>query len=121
MRKIESETPLPAHPNSELSRLVRAAYFSILGNAVPGRGFIDIFAGTGVIGIRRLSRGASAALLIERDPQLAKGIEAHLRTFRLTRRQNISRRCISRVTWNRPQRDRWAVGSVRADLTDKQS
>jgi 16S rRNA (guanine966-N2)-methyltransferase len=66
-------------------QMVREAFFSILGNAVPERIFIDIFAGTGVVGIEALSRGASSALLIERDPQFAKGIESHLRQFELTR------------------------------------
>jgi 16S rRNA (guanine966-N2)-methyltransferase len=66
-------------------QMVREAFFSILGNAVPERIFIDIFAGTGVVGIEAISRGASSALLVERDPQLAKGIESHLRQFELTR------------------------------------
>jgi 16S rRNA (guanine966-N2)-methyltransferase len=72
-------------------QMVREAYFSILGNAVPERIFIDIFAGTGVIGIEALSRGASSALFVERDPQLAKGIESHLRQFDLTRRTKLYR------------------------------
>ncbi len=72
-------------------QMVREAYFSILGNAVPDRIFIDIFAGTGVLGIEALSRGASSALFVERDPQFAKGIESHLRQFDLTRRTKLYR------------------------------
>jgi 16S rRNA (guanine966-N2)-methyltransferase len=72
-------------------QMVREAYFSILGNAVPGRAFIDLFAGTGVIGIEALSRGASEAHLIERDPAFAKGIETHLREFNLTRQAKLYR------------------------------
>src|SRR5471032_3217103 len=52
-------------------QMVREALFSILGNAVPGRVFYDIFAGTGVNGFEAVSRGASSARLIERDPKLA--------------------------------------------------
>lgn len=70
---------------------VREAYFSILGNAVPGRIFIDIFAGTGVIGIEALSRGATSTLFVERDPDLAKGIEIHLKQFELTRSTKLYR------------------------------
>src|SRR3954470_8978146 len=44
-------------------QLVREALFSILGNAVPGRVFYDIFAGTGVNGLEAVSRGASSARL----------------------------------------------------------
>ena len=72
-------------------QMVREAYFSILGNAVPGRPFIDIFAGTGVIGIEALSRGASSTLFIERDPQFSKDIETHLRNFELTRQAKLHR------------------------------
>src|SRR5438876_691165 len=72
-------------------QMVREAFFSILGNAIPGRAFIDIFAGTGVVGIEALSRGASTALLIERDALLAKDIEAHLRQFELTRQARLYR------------------------------
>src|ERR1017187_3193769 len=72
-------------------QMVREAYFSILGNAIPDRPFIDIFAGTGVIGIEALSRGASAAHLIERDPQFGKDIETTLRAFGLTRQAKLYR------------------------------
>ena len=72
-------------------QMVREAYFSILGNAVPDRPFIDIFAGTGVIGIEALSRGASMAHFIERDPGFGKDLEAHLREFELTRQAKLYR------------------------------
>ena len=48
-------------------QMVREALFSILGNAVPGRVFYDVFAGTGVVGLEAISRGATSARLIERD------------------------------------------------------
>jgi 16S rRNA (guanine966-N2)-methyltransferase len=60
---------------------VREAFFSILGNAVPGRPFVDVFAGTGVVGLEALSRGASAATFVERDFRLANDIDDHLRRF----------------------------------------
>jgi 16S rRNA (guanine(966)-N(2))-methyltransferase RsmD len=62
-------------------QMVREALFSILGNAVPGRPFYDIFAGTGVNGLEALSRGASSALFLERDFRQGNEIEAHLRAF----------------------------------------
>src|SRR5207247_8665420 len=70
---------------------VREAYFSILGNAIPDRAFVDIFAGTGVVGIEALSRGASITHFVERDPQFAKDIESHLRQFELTRQTKLYR------------------------------
>ena len=62
---------------------VREALFSILGDAVPGRPFYDVFAGTGVNGIEALSRGASSAVFVERDFRLAEDIDRHLKAFKL--------------------------------------
>jgi 16S rRNA (guanine966-N2)-methyltransferase len=60
---------------------VREALFSILGNAVPDQVFFDVFAGSGIIGLEALSRGASSVLFVERDLRLAKEIDRHLREF----------------------------------------
>ena len=59
-------------------QMVREALFSILGNAVPGRPFWDVFAGTGVIGLEALSRGAKTATFVERDFRFADDIDALL-------------------------------------------
>jgi 16S rRNA (guanine(966)-N(2))-methyltransferase RsmD len=64
---------------------VRESFFSILGNAIPDRPFVDLFAGTGVVGLEALSRGASAAIFIERDHRLGNDIDAHLRAFGVNR------------------------------------
>jgi 16S rRNA (guanine966-N2)-methyltransferase len=61
--------------------LVREALFSILGNAVPGRDFLDLFAGTGAVGMEALSRGATPVTFVERDPQVAAAIVRHLHSF----------------------------------------
>jgi 16S rRNA (guanine966-N2)-methyltransferase len=62
-------------------QMVREAFFSILGDAIPDRAFLDVFAGTGVIGIEAIGRGASSATFLERDHELAGRIERHLREF----------------------------------------
>src|ERR1019366_2496365 len=72
-------------------QMVREAFFSILGNAVPNRLFIDVFAGTGVVGMEALSRGASATYFIERDLRLSQAIEKHLRQFDLSRSTKLFR------------------------------
>jgi 16S rRNA (guanine966-N2)-methyltransferase len=72
-------------------QMVREAFFSILGNAVPDRLFIDIFAGTGVVGLEALSRGASTAYFVERDVRLANSIEQHLRRFELIKQARVYR------------------------------
>jgi 16S rRNA (guanine(966)-N(2))-methyltransferase RsmD len=64
-------------------QMVREALFSILGDAVPGRPFFDLFGGTGVVGLEALSRGASSVTFVERDFRLAQAIEDHLKEFDL--------------------------------------
>ena len=62
-------------------QMVREALFSILGNAVPGRVFFDVFAGTGVVGLEAVSRGATSARLIEKDPRQAADIQKYADQF----------------------------------------
>jgi 16S rRNA (guanine966-N2)-methyltransferase len=70
-------------------QMVREALFSILGNAVPQRAFYDIFAGTGANGLEAISRGASEAVFLERDPRLAADIEKHLKKFEVVDKGRI--------------------------------
>lgn len=62
-------------------QMVREALFSILGNAVPGRVFFDVFAGTGVVGLEAVSRGATSARLIEKDSRQAADIQKYADQF----------------------------------------
>jgi len=49
------------------SDLVRESLFNILGDLVVDRTVIDLFAGTGALGLEALSRGAERAVLVESD------------------------------------------------------
>jgi 16S rRNA (guanine966-N2)-methyltransferase len=69
----------------------REALFSILGNAIPGRPFYDVFSGTGVIGMEAISRGASEANLLERDGKLASDITSHLIKFGIQDKARVIR------------------------------
>lgn len=62
-------------------QMVREALFSILGNAVPGRIFYDLFAGTGVVGLEAVSRGATRSLLVEKDPKQVTEIHKYVDRF----------------------------------------
>jgi 16S rRNA (guanine(966)-N(2))-methyltransferase RsmD len=74
-----------------IPQMVREALFSILGNAVPGRPFFDLFAGTGSVGLEALSRGAAPVLFVERDFRVAGEIERHLQAFGVTDRAKVAR------------------------------
>ena len=72
-------------------QMVREALFSILGNAVPDRPFYDVFAGTGVIGLEAVSRGASQGVFVERDFRLIDDLERHLKSFQVGDQTRIIR------------------------------
>jgi len=57
---------------------VKAAIFSSLGDAVIGMRVLDLFAGSGALGIEALSRGASSAVFVEKDRQSIAVIENNL-------------------------------------------
>ncbi len=66
--------------------LVRSAIFSSLGDAVSGASVLDLFAGTGSIGIEALSRGAASATLVEADRTACSVIAENLSRTRLQAR-----------------------------------
>src|SRR5436190_6667365 len=57
---------------------VKAAIFSSLGEMVIGARVLDLFAGTGALGIEALSRGAESALFVEEDRQSITAIDKNL-------------------------------------------
>jgi 16S rRNA (guanine966-N2)-methyltransferase len=62
---------------------VKAAIFSSLGNTVVGARVLDLFAGSGALGIEALSRGASAVVFVEADRQSSEIIEGNLAETKL--------------------------------------
>ena len=62
---------------------VREAVFSILGT-VEGAAVLDLFAGSGAMGLEALSRGAASCTFVERDRAAARVIGANLEKLRLT-------------------------------------
>ncbi|KRG69097.1 16S rRNA (guanine(966)-N(2))-methyltransferase RsmD [Pseudoxanthomonas dokdonensis] len=53
---------------------VRETLFNWLGPGLPGANVLDLFAGSGALGLEAISRGASHATLVERDPALAHSL-----------------------------------------------
>ena len=48
---------------------VREALFNIIQNEIRGARFLDVFAGSGAVGLEALSRGALSATFVERNPR----------------------------------------------------
>lgn len=57
---------------------VRETLFNWLMPHLPGARVVDLFAGTGALGLEALSRGAASVLLVERDPALVASLRAML-------------------------------------------
>jgi 16S rRNA (guanine966-N2)-methyltransferase len=62
---------------------VKGAIFSSLGDAVVEARVLDLFAGSGALGIEALSRGASSVVFVEEDGQSAEIIECNLAKTKL--------------------------------------
>ncbi len=70
---------------------VRKAIFDILGQRINGARFLDLYSGTGAVGIEALSRGADSVVFVEEDDKRASLISKYLSSFSL----NLSARVIS--------------------------
>jgi 16S rRNA (guanine966-N2)-methyltransferase len=88
-------------------QMVREAFFSILGNAVPGRVFYDVFAGTGVVGLEAVSRGATSARLIEKDSRQVNDIQKYASEFGVADRVQVLKADVYRWAerWIAPGKD----------------
>ena len=61
------------------SSKVRESVFNIIGSLIVDAKFIDLYAGTGAVGIEALSRGASAVFFVEADRKRTEQIEKMLK------------------------------------------
>jgi 16S rRNA (guanine966-N2)-methyltransferase len=88
----------PAHEGTRpTSDRVREAVFNILAHGVPGFALegarvIDLFAGTGALGIEALSRGSALCLFVEQEAEARAVIRRNVETLGLTGITKIFRR-----------------------------
>jgi len=77
-RQLKSLKGLALRPTSDR---LRETLFNILSEHVPGSRFVDVFAGTGAVGIEALSRGAVEAIFVERHAPAAALIRKNLESL----------------------------------------
>lgn len=80
-RKLRS---VPGDKTRPITDRVKQALFDVLGSDVMGSHFLDLFAGTGSVGIEALSRGAERAVFVERSAVAVRVIHHNLETTQLT-------------------------------------
>jgi 16S rRNA (guanine(966)-N(2))-methyltransferase RsmD len=57
---------------------VRESLFAVLEDRVPGARVLDLFAGSGALGLEALSRGAAEATFVDRAPAAVRAVRANL-------------------------------------------
>ncbi|MCL5885190.1 MAG: 16S rRNA (guanine(966)-N(2))-methyltransferase RsmD [Deltaproteobacteria bacterium] len=60
---------------------VREAIFDLLGDRVVGAAVLDLFAGTGALGLEALSRGAQGAVFVESAPAVFAALRRNIKTL----------------------------------------
>ena len=72
-------------PKSDLVRptqdRVREALFNLMMGLIPGCRFLDLFAGSGAVGLDALSRGAGEVTFLERDRKVFETLRKNMDTF----------------------------------------
>jgi 16S rRNA (guanine966-N2)-methyltransferase len=80
-RILKSQKGPALRPTSDR---LRETLFNILGPAIEGSRFVDVFAGTGAVGIEALSRSAAEAIFIENHAPAAKVIRQNLDALKIS-------------------------------------
>ena len=79
-RQLKSLKGLDLRPTSDM---LRETLFNILGPRTEGSRFLDLFAGTGAVGIEAISRGAVSAVFVENHPATIRLIRENLASLEI--------------------------------------
>lgn len=82
---------VPGDSTRPITDRVKEAVFNILGADVVDAEFLDLFGGTGGVGIEALSRGAAHAVFVEKNRKAQETIKANLLLTRLAERSEVVR------------------------------
>lgn len=82
---------VPGDSTRPIMDRVKEALFSIIGTRIQGALFLDLYAGTGAVGIEALSRGAGEVLFIDLNRLAIKTIHENLTHTKLSDRAKVRR------------------------------
>jgi 16S rRNA (guanine966-N2)-methyltransferase len=94
---------VPGDSTRPITDRVKEALFNIFGADVIDARFLDLFGGTGGVGIEALSRGAAHAVFIEKNRKAQETIRANLLLTKLSDRAEIVRGDAFAYLQNTPQ------------------
>jgi len=82
--KSKTLKQVPGKGTRPVTDRVKESLFNILGGKVQECRFLDLFAGTGAVGIEALSRGAAEAVFVEKTPKAIRVLRENLRLTEVT-------------------------------------
>lgn len=85
-RRLKTPKGLTTRPTSDR---VKESLFNIIGPQIAQAKFLDLYAGTGAIGIEAISRGADKSVFVEKKPQSARLIRQNLELTGLQEKAEI--------------------------------
>jgi len=85
-RQLKSMKGMAMRPTSDK---LRETLFNVLGELVVDARFMDLFAGTGAVGIEALSRGAREAIFVEKHPPAASLIKKNLESLEIRKGASV--------------------------------
>ena len=94
---------VPGTGTRPMTDRAKSALFSIIGQDVVGSRFLDLFAGTGQVGIEALSRGAAEAVFVEHGAAALRTIRANLTHTGLTDGARVVRKDVFRFVAGEPE------------------
>src|SRR5437773_10647391 len=71
--------------------MVKEAIFNLVGPTIEGARVLDLFAGSGALGIEALSRGAEGVTFVDREPRGLAILRQNLESLDLTARVTVAR------------------------------
>ena len=80
-RTLEAPAGLATRPTSDR---LREALFNVLAPRIEGAVFLDLYAGSGAVGLEALSRGAAQVVFVERAPEALKVLRGNLARLGIT-------------------------------------
>jgi 16S rRNA (guanine966-N2)-methyltransferase len=87
-RKLKT---VPSDETRPITDRVKQALFNILADDIRNSNWLDLFAGTGAVGIEALSRGARRVAFIDQSALAIRTIEANLQTTQLSQNARVVR------------------------------
>lgn len=104
-RKLEAPHGMATRPTSDR---LRETLFNVLGPRVEGSRFVDLYAGSGAVGIEAISRGAQFVWFAEKAPPALKAIRANLAALKIASGYAIEDRSVRRLLESMAAKERSA-------------